>query len=953
MPAARPLPPQRAVDKIAEALLTGGTRVDDLPEGSRVVFAALVDKLAARALEHKDNGDLASYEEGVLQFIVQISKALRLARGGRRGLMAAGINARLNAMLQEREPWAVLDERADEQKAVTAEQREGKDEKEEAPPAPRPASAERDEVRRWAAAQRAVRANQVGKGARVLSHRLPLPAFTEAVKNEMSAKIPQLPPVRLPNLPDDAPVISYTHKSKPFFRAITLKSREGASAGPSRLTHRHIQRVCESEIGRKFVASVCSDLRNGRFSAAIKPIFCSSVGTAIPKTATTNRPVCSGDVFRRIVSSDLAVSYRDQLSAAAGDFQTGAGARDGCEKICHTVQACLDAGITCIELDISNAFSTRSRISIMKTLKANSDLSDLLRFFHFTYSTPSRVMFMQNGKVVHTLQSCEGVEQGDPLGTALFAVDLAQDIKKAQADHPGVLFLAYADNVFILGPQQLLPAAASSFKSYASINGSQVSLPKSRAIYWNAAATPILDSFSEWLNANELKLEEGAVKILGSAIGPSRTPAEASALAKQILDKNEAFFANLLSPHLHSQVAMSLLRLCGPGRAVHLSRCARPSVTAAALQAFDASMFSVVIARAGVQPHEWTTKLQKQIALPLRLGGFGIRSATANAHIAWFSGQAAAAAFMSKALLKFSIPVILEASVPLALENEAALGNIKATVRLSTQVLLPERASETLLWYSNSERVAACPKLQRALTASAEEAVASTISNHSDATTSQLIAARCEPLAHIWKESIPLSPSLELSDDQFSLSFRVEFGLPPEPVQDKEAKVRCGFCCKFILARDQTHYLNCQYTAGHRIRRHNEVSRLMAEGIREVHGIVALEVRHLWGKDNSKPDLDVWLGSKRSLVDVTIRNDMAISMRGRDVIALAEKEKTDHYEAMAIGSDTIPAVGGASVIGGVFLQNRTRSNAMAWISHCHHVSGSGMGSSQRSPPPTY
>ena len=48
-------------------------------------------------------------------------------------------------------------------------------------------------------------------------------------------------------------------------------------------------------------------------------------------------------------------------------------------------------------------------------------------------------------------------------------------------------------------------------------------------------------------------------------------------------------------------------------------------------------------------------------------------------------------------------------------------------------------------------------------------------------------------------------------------------------------------------------------------------------------------------------DLDVWLGSKRSLVDFTIRNDMAVSQRGRDVVAVAEKEKTDHYQAMAVG----------------------------------------------------
>jgi hypothetical protein len=429
-------------------------------------------------------------------------------------------------------------------------------------------------------------------------------------------------------------------------------------------------------------------------------------------------------------------------------------------------------------------------------------------------------------------------------------------------------------------------------------------------LYWKSESHPLPEAFTSWMTDKGFQLETGATKLLGSAIGPSLTPAPTVQLALDIISRNDLWLDRLCSPLLKSQVAMSLLRVCGPGRAVYLARCTRPSVTTAnivrdgmeypgPLKHFDNKMFQVVKARAQIQPNEWSSPLQKQIALPLRLGGCGFRSAFDSAHSAWFAAQAGAAEFMTKAFSKFDIPAVLEGPSPLALENEAALDLIKPRVGADVFPFLPPNPSQALVYYSEASNRAECPKLQRALTRSAEEKVASQFSNYGDIASKLLMQARTEKLAHLWKETVPQHPSLFLSDDQYSVNFRVEYGLPPVPAG--ALKRQCGMCNGCVLAHDHTHFINCPATAALRTRKHNTCTGIIATSVRDQHGTAALEVRNLWNKDRSKPDVDCWFGSRRYLLDFTNRNDLAPSHRGLDVISAAEREKIAHYQEMAVG----------------------------------------------------
>lgn len=897
--AAARLPPSDAQMKaLVKELISGGVMLDDVPFDCRVHFNVLVHKLAEPALVAKTSGDFPGYEEAVTNFIVQIRRSLVSARGGRRGRVTNTINERLIHMIHEPDELEFRVDAEAEAKADAKEVKEvldGKDEKREEPGPPREPGLTPQQANR---ASLYLSHGLPGKSVRVVAQTGSLPEITPAIIAEMSRKILQCPPLDIPRPPADAPQRTFTHGDAALFQYIARTSSCGSAPGPSQLSYRHIQRIAATDIGRKLVASILTDLHNGSFSESMKHLFLSSTCTPVPKKDGTHRPVIAGDTFRRIVASSIVHSNRESLREAAGDFQFGCGLPNGASSLAHLLQLLLDSGLACVEADVVNAFPSRDRRSIVNKVNSDRRLAAFQLFTNYCYSSQSTVYLAQRGQIVATLRSCNGVEQGDPEGSPLFCVDFADDIREAQLAHPAVLFLVFVDNVFILGQPNDLPAAYDTLRNISAKKGSMFS-PSPKFVYWNSSAAPLTESLTDWIEERGYRLELGAVKILGAPLGPSRNLEATSELALKIIQRNDMFLSRLCSPLLTSQTALALLRISGEGRAVYLSRCARPSIAAAALKHHDHLKYEVVRSRGFIMPDEWTRKLQRLIGLPLRLGGMGIRSAFDTADYAWFAALAAAAPFITKALVKFFISDHLNPGSPLFIETQAALAHIHSSCSADVQGFLPAQVSEVLSYYADAQRLADQPKFQRALTKSAEQSFADNISNHGDDRTAGLMKARTEHLAYLWKDTVPLSPDLFLSDEQVSFNLRTEYGL--QPVPDGVCVGRCGMCHEVTLAHDNTHFINCKLNAGLRIRRHNDCLRILAEGLRELHCPVTIEPRKLSNKDRSRPDIDTWLGFKRILLDFTNRNDASLSQINHDIMSAAEADKSDHYRPMAAG----------------------------------------------------
>ena len=114
------------------------------------------------------------------------------------------------------------------------------------------------------------------------------------------------------------------------------------------------------------------------------------------------------------------------------------------------------------------------------------------------------------------------------------------------------------------------------------------------------------------------------------------------------VETHEALFEALRHPSMPVQVSMLLLRHCAHPRMNYVCRSMPPSITAEACRRFDQMVLETAVAKLQLGPIlSLPLEAQKQLQLPLRLGGFGLRSTEATAPAAFLGSVSAASAFLS------------------------------------------------------------------------------------------------------------------------------------------------------------------------------------------------------------------------------------------------------------------------------------------------------------------
>ena len=130
--------------------------------------------------------------------------------------------------------------------------------------------------------------------------------------------------------------------------------------------------------------------------------------------------------LRRLAAKIACRDASASVAAALGPNQLGCGSPGGAHAAVHATRAFLESRLVptlLLKLDFSNAFNTVRR-DLMLTM-VSRHTPELFHLVEQTYSQPSHLLMDR-----HVLPSATGVQQGDPLGPALFCLSITELVER-------------------------------------------------------------------------------------------------------------------------------------------------------------------------------------------------------------------------------------------------------------------------------------------------------------------------------------------------------------------------------------------------------------------------------------------------------------------------------------------------------------------------------------------
>ncbi|GAV00129.1 hypothetical protein RvY_11020 [Ramazzottius varieornatus] len=179
------------------------------------------------------------------------------------------------------------------------------------------------------------------------------------------------------------------------------------------------------------LASVTTDMLNGKVPSGICPFLYGASLTALVKKDGGIRPIAVGCTLRRLAGKVFSKRVMAEMGAQLRPEQAGYGTEGGAEAAVHAARLFLSRNSAecqvLLKLDFKNAFNTvfcgRMLAEVEKAVP---------QYFHFAsqmYSQLSNLIYRDQ-----VLQSARGVQQGDPLGPLFFYLvtkDLSKSVKSA------------------------------------------------------------------------------------------------------------------------------------------------------------------------------------------------------------------------------------------------------------------------------------------------------------------------------------------------------------------------------------------------------------------------------------------------------------------------------------------------------------------------------------------
>ena len=194
------------------------------------------------------------------------------------------------------------------------------------------------------------------------------------------------------------------------------------------------------------------------FAAGLAPKFlrkfvAGGVSIALEKSKTAVRPLACGDPIRRLVAKCFCVAGKEEISHSFAGRNYGVGCPGGVEVVAHSLRDCLNkhkgSKLGLLKIDFRNAFNMVKRSHFVKA--ACEMFPAMSSWTEWCYGEASMLLYDHE----HIIESCAGVQQGDPLGPLYFCCGIMALVNDIQALNP-IYNKWYMDDGGIIGDVELL-----------------------------------------------------------------------------------------------------------------------------------------------------------------------------------------------------------------------------------------------------------------------------------------------------------------------------------------------------------------------------------------------------------------------------------------------------------------------------------------------------------------
>jgi len=413
----------------------------------------------------------------------------------------------------------------------------------------------------------------------------------------------------------------------------------GSAAGLTALRPQHLKDALvpghKDEVLRQ-LTGVVELLARGEAAPVVRKWICGGSLTALAKPDGGLRPVAVGETLRRLVGKVLASVVSEDIKSYLEPLQVGVGTKGGCEAVVHVVRQWLgrsrsDKDRVLVMMDLSNAFNCLDRSAFRQAVRRV--VPCIAPWVDFCYGDASPLLLGD-----HPLESARGIQQGDPLGPALFSLAVQGQIHKARAEtlreYPGELDFTvfYLDDGVLGGSSRAVGDFCERLGRYFLDVGLTMHRGKCEIV---PAAGPEHQVPVDTFQGFNFRTE-GNFKLLGAPFG---TQEFCEAHTRRRKDKAEKLLRSIAAMQ-DTQCALHLVRHCASFcKLAYSARTVPPALHYAALQEFSGT---VKAALAELVTSELDSLSWEQAKLGVKSGGLGLRSVDEHASAAYLASVGAA-----------------------------------------------------------------------------------------------------------------------------------------------------------------------------------------------------------------------------------------------------------------------------------------------------------------------